>query len=56
MRFRPGDKVKLNSINEIKKYGGIYEQYVEFINNNQNKIFVIDRIDQETNSYIFEGV
>ena len=55
MRFRPGDKVKLNSINEIKKYGGIYEQYVEFINNNQNKIFVIDHIDQETNSYIFEG-
>ena len=55
MRFRPGDKVKLNSINEIKKYGGIYEQYVEFIKNNQSKVFVIDRIDQETNSYIFEG-
>lgn len=55
MRFRPGDKVKLNSINEIKKYGGIYGRYVEFIKNNQNKVFVIDRIDQETNSYIFEG-
>ncbi len=51
MRFRPGDKVKLNSINEIKKYGGIYEQYAEFIKNNQNKVFVID----QTNSYIFEG-
>ena len=28
MRFRPGDKVKLNSINEIKKYGGIYERRI----------------------------